>query len=122
MNAKSELADLLKMRNLSIRCAEVIYDPTHNVYEYSPKNLRTYDKEDNGVIVIRLLDQYGGDEYLAFLKALDFEYDNGFGGQELYGTIWFTDGTWAERGEYDGSEWWEHHKKPNIPIYLQPLN
>ena len=45
---------------------------------------------------------------------MNFEYDNGFGGQELYGTIWLKDGTWCTRGEYDGSEWWEHHERPDI--------
>jgi hypothetical protein len=49
------------------------------------------------------------------LPRLDFEYDNGFGGQELDGTIWYSDGTWSERGEYDGSEWWEHRKCPSLP-------
>lgn len=30
---------------------------------------------------------------------LDFEYDNGYGGQELFGNIWYTDGTWM-------NQWW----------------
>jgi hypothetical protein len=37
-------------------------------------------------------------------------------GQELYGTVWLEDGTWLSRGEYDGSEWWEHNVLPPIPI------
>jgi len=49
------------------------------------------------------------------LPLLDFEYDNGYGGQELFGNVWYTDGTWSERGEYDGSEWWEHKVCPPIP-------
>jgi 8-oxo-dGTP pyrophosphatase MutT (NUDIX family) len=48
------------------------------------------------------------------LKVLDFEYDAGFGGRVLYGTIWRTDGTWHERDEYDGSEWWRHVTRPEI--------
>lgn len=43
---------------------------------------------------------------------LDFTYDNGFGGQELYGTVVFKDESWLERGEYDGSEWWNYKKLP----------
>ena len=39
----------------------------------------------------------------SFLNDLNFEYDSGYGGQELYGTVWFKDNTWAGRGEYDGS-------------------
>ena len=49
------------------------------------------------------------------LPLLDFEYNNGFGGQNLFGHIWYTDGTWSERGEYDGAEWWEYKKCPDIP-------
>ena len=48
------------------------------------------------------------------LPKLDFEYDDGYGGQFINGTIWYTDGTWSERGEYDGSEWWEYKKCPII--------
>ena len=44
------------------------------------------------------------------LPLLDFEYDDGFGMQELFGYIWYTDGTWSERVEYDGSEWWKYKK------------
>lgn len=49
-------------------------------------------------------------KFLEILASID--YDNGYGSQELFGTIVFKDGTWLERGEYDGSEWWEHHKLP----------
>lgn len=42
-------------------------------------------------------------------------YDSGYGGQELFGTLWFSDGSWADRGEYDGAEWWEHRSFPAIP-------
>ena len=49
------------------------------------------------------------------LPLLDFYYDNGYGGQILYGNIWYTDGTWSERGEYDGSEWWAYKCCPEIP-------
>ena len=47
------------------------------------------------------------------------EYDNGYGGQELFGIIWYVDGTWSERGEYDGSEWWRHQSCPVVPDYLK---
>jgi len=50
-----------------------------------------------------------------FLTNIDFEYDSGYGGQEVYGIIWYKDGTWSTRGEYDGSEWWEYHILPEIP-------
>jgi hypothetical protein len=52
---------------------------------------------------------------VGFFDALDFEYNNGFGTQVLFGIIWYTDGAWSEREEYDGSEWWAHRECPKIP-------
>lgn len=49
----------------------------------------------------------------SFLETLaSIDYDNGYGCQELFGTIVFKDNTWLERGEYDGSEWWELRELP----------
>lgn len=39
-------------------------------------------------------------------------YNNGYGSQELFGIIVFKDGTWLERCEYDGSEWWAKGSTP----------
>ena len=53
-------------------------------------------------------------EYLdTFLKEIDYEYDNGFGSQELFGQILFTD-SFSDRYEYDGSESWQNHKMPTV--------
>ena len=57
-------------------------------------------------------------QYKEFLDKLDFEYDAGYGFQHIYGTIWFENGTWAEREEYDGSEWWSIYRYPEIPKEL----
>lgn len=62
---------------------------------------------------------YSKEEYLKFLDSLDFLYDSRYGGQELYGTIWYEDSSWSERGEYDGSEWWTYKTIPTIPNKLQ---
>jgi len=50
-----------------------------------------------------------------FKEISDFEYDSGFGGAEIpdinvVGKDW-----WLERGEYDGSEWWEFKTIPKKP-------
>lgn len=45
-----------------------------------------------------------------FLEVADgIEYDESYGAQEVNEmlTIWLADGSRFERGEYDGSEWWE---------------
>jgi len=48
-------------------------------------------------------------------KWLDREYDSGFGTQYLDGIVWFDDGSWATREEYDGSERWRLHRRPELP-------
>lgn len=53
-----------------------------------------------------------------FKKFANFEYDSGFGGAEVNENlvIVFKDGSWLERAEYDGSEWWEYKKTPEEPV------
>lgn len=65
---------------------------------------------------------YTQEEYNEFLSILDREYNNGYGGQELDGIIWYEDGTWVTRGEYDGSEWYEYHEVPEIPDFLNRID
>jgi hypothetical protein len=60
-------------------------------------------------------------ELSLFLLAIDYPYDDDYGVQEVFGTIWYKDGTWSERGEYDGSEWWEHRSCPEIPESLNNM-
>ena len=55
-----------------------------------------------------------------FLQSIDFEYDRGYGGQNLFGYIWYSDGTWSDRSEYDGSERWQHQKCPPVPVECTP--
>jgi len=89
-NAKNELLELIKDKKL--KCAQI-----------AGLNLKI------GFTI---------EERVKFINDLDFEYDSGYGGQELYGTVWFEDNTWAERGEYDGSEWWNYKSVPEIPEEL----
>lgn len=67
---------------------------------------------DEGLLLTLRSNRTREDE-LEFLEGLaSINYDNGYGGQELFGTIVYKDGTWLERGEYDGSEWWECRQLP----------
>ena len=68
--------------------------------------------------VFNLTTGWTDEDWNQFLTDIDFEYDKGYGGQELFGTIWYVDGTWSDRGEYDGSEWWDYHYCPQIPVEL----
>ena len=51
-------------------------------------------------------------------------YDEGFGAQEIAMdlVIVFSDGSWLERAEYDGSEWWEYKKTPVRKSCTQSFN
>lgn len=98
-NAKTELLEAIGGQS-KLKCAEIVY----NNYE-PPK-------------VFNLKVGYSEEDFKTFLKHLDFNYDAGFGGQELFGILWHEDGTWQERGEYDGSEWWSTVKFPEIPKNL----
>jgi hypothetical protein len=99
-NAKQELEKLLEGK-AKVKCAKITKG-----YQYD-------DEDQCPEYVLKL--NHSEQEYNDFLKSLDFEYDSGYGGQELYGIVWLEDGTWCTRGEYDGSEWWEHNVLPSIP-------
>ena len=50
--------------------------------------------------------------------ARDINYDNGFGGQIIASDLKIVgDHWWLERGEYDGSEWWEYKEMPTHTEY-----
>lgn len=98
INAKDELLKFLQDNNLVLSSASLADD------DFYPENHYI------------LYPKYTKREMNAFLKSIDFLYDNGYGRQELYGELWFTDGTWAERYEYDGAECWVHRKRPDEPV------
>jgi hypothetical protein len=96
MNARRELE--IALRGNAMKCARI--------------ELETGEK------VFLLKVDYTEQDRQAFMESLDLEYDNGYGGQELFGFVWLEDGTWLSRGEYDGSEWWEYNISPEIPSEL----
>ncbi len=87
----------------------------HHIKEREVEYLRIYHTPDydTEVHVHGTLEQA--------LPHLDFDYDAGYGAQNLFGTIWYKDGTWSTRGEYDGSEWWTHHRRPEIKRPDRPV-
>ena len=109
-NAKQELLGHLERNKSVIKCATISGDNSHWYH----------DEHINNVMDINLREGYSIGEYEEFLHKLDFEYDNGYGGQVLHGTVWLIEeGAWLNRGEYDGSEWWEYNKCPQVPDELK---
>lgn len=99
INAKTEFSE--HIQNLVVKCATISCWVNGNRYE------------------VNLKINHSKEEYEEFVNQLDFYYHDGFGCQNLFGTIWYDDGTWSERSEYDGSEWWEHMQAPIIPDDLK---
>lgn len=94
-NAKNEF--LNHTEHLKVKCASIHY------------------QDDNNSKDIFLTTHHTLEEYDQFLCDLDFEYDAGYGEQYLFGYIWYNNGTWSERIEYDGAEGWEFKSIPEIP-------
>ena len=70
MNARDELLKMIEGCPRII-CAKI----TLNDYSF-------YDEDEIRRINLRL--GYSEQDYAEFLRALDFEYNNGYGGQELF--------------------------------------
>lgn len=101
MNAKKEFLEATLA--FSVICAQIRIE-------------HRYD--DNTVFTLN--QDYTEEELNEFLNNLDFEYDNGYGIQHLFGTIWCKNNIWFRRHEYDGAECWEYHKYPNLPEERKP--
>jgi hypothetical protein len=90
-----------------VLCATIYFgNPTWACAEFAP-------------LEVNLPINFSEKQFTEFISKLDVNYDAGYGGQELFGTIWYTDDTWSSREEYDGSEWWNHNSVPEIPNQLK---
>jgi len=99
-NAKTELLKVL-INKPEVKCAKIT------------QGEKWWDEEDEIEEYILKIG-HTKEEYNDFLEKLDFEYSSDYGGQNLFGILWFKDGTWLDRGEYEGSEWWQHQTCPDI--------
>ena len=104
MNVKEELVKALKCNvNTIPLCADITYE--------------CYNQPDKH---FALPLGYSGEQLAKFLGKLDFEYNEGYGTQQIFGTVWVENGAWLERAEYDCSEWWTFKQTPVIPDHLKP--
>jgi hypothetical protein len=110
-NTNAKIEFLNHISNREVLCAQI-----QNGYNYD------YDDDDENTLKINLTTGWTKKDWDEFLCKLDFEYDSGYGSQNLFGIIWYVDGTWSDRGEYDGSEWWLYNKCPEIPKELDRLD
>jgi len=72
---------------------------------------------------------YTSDEFLKFIECLDtykikdyYYFKNGIRRLWIdvaeYSVVFFTDGSWIDVGEYDGSNKYVYHTKPSVPECL----
>jgi len=104
-NAKAEIVKLLTNANIplsGIQAASITYQ----------KDIKP-ESEYNWTI---LYPGHTDKEFEQWLSKMnEINYYQGYGAQQLFGTIWLRNGLWMTRGEYDGSEWWDLHKRPLMP-------
>ena len=114
-NAKEELLRILGEASglkpdFLIKCATI------TIVANTVRSLEQFGQyEDPNPVEAKLHSHRTSNDVIEFFNKLNVVYDCGFGGQELFGTVWLHDGTWLSREEYDGSEGWIHHKSPEIP-------
>ena len=83
-----------------------------NLLQETIDDIKDYGKSIDGI------ENIGSEQYSCtweeFKVLADINYDSGFGGQNVSCdlVILFKDKSWMERGEYDGSEWWEFKSPP----------
>ena len=108
---------------LDVKCAiiglsfDLPYVDTPEYIASNPKNILEDEPMFDKIITLR--ENWSNDEWLMFLEGLRFNYNDGFGSQNLFGVVWFKDGSWLEREEYDGSEGWILKRTPDVPKLLQ---
>lgn len=101
-NAWNELIDKL----------EEIYKTTQDI-QWAKILYRHFMNDDENEMSIYFPGDKRFDTFEDFKNVLkNINYENRFGGQQLFGFVVFTDNSWLERGEYDGFEWWEYKRTP----------
>lgn len=98
-NIKSELEQALHQASKTV--ADIAYG-------YVRLDANPYDADTPAETWLFVPDQ----AHTMLPTAMDKTYSEGYGSQELFGIITFTDGSWLERSEYDGSEWWSYKSTP----------
>ena len=87
-----------------------------NLYADTVQTMEQIDKKPSDIGRIGSYDGEYECTWSEFKKLADFNYDSGYGGTKVATDliILFRDGTWLERNEYDGSEWWTYRTPPDF--------
>ena len=72
-------------------------------------------------VVVRNDDPMPVGSWKDFERFADIDYDSSYGSAEIAEVVIVGKNWWLERGEYDGSEWWDFKTLPLMPIETTPL-
>ena len=94
-----------------------------NLLNETLKALETHNISAEDVLWVGSMDGKMAIRWDAFeLIADKTNYNNGYGGVEIANDLVVVgNGWWLERGEYDGSEWWEFKTMPFKDLYAEPF-
>jgi hypothetical protein len=94
-----------------------------NLLMETKAELRTEGYTPDDIVFIGSRDGHYACSWEEFEKLADFDYDNGFGGQEVADDllIRMIDGSFFCREEYDGSEWWNYWPVPKFEANPRPI-
>ena len=97
---------------------------TSNLLEETLRELEHIKKQESDVAWVGSYDGEHAISWEAFKAVANIEYNAGYGGQEIACdlVVVFSDGSWLERSEYDGSEWWDHRRTPIKKATAKPFN
>ena len=86
-----------------------------NLLEETKDELAGCHKTPKDVLWVGTSDGSEAITWEEFEKLADFEYDDGYGLNEIrLDLVVVGKGWWLERYEYDGSEWWVYKKQPKL--------
>lgn len=94
-----------------------------NLLEETLKTIESHAYLPEDIVFIGSGDGEYGCTWEEFTQLANFDYDEGYGGQEIATDliIVFSNGTYLQRGEYDGFEWWELVEPIKVPKTYKPI-
>lgn len=98
-----------------------------NLLKETLKNMEVYGLVPEDIVYIGTNPNHNPPHYACsweeFTKLADAEYSSELGSQQVASdlVIVFSDGTFMDRGEYDGSEWWEINLPMLLPEQTKPI-
>jgi len=94
-----------------------------NLLQETLETLRDNGKTSSDVIWVGSGDGTKAITWDLFAEFANVGYDSGCGGHEINGGLVVVgDDWWLERGEYDGSEWWDFKERPRLQENPLPFN